>query len=112
MAAVASPYSFGDPTGDAPKGVNTDVLRVTIVHKSTVKVTIKMKHAAPFSRWGTAGNLVNTLIFFKAPANHYICSSKAAVMMCNGESIVPNCTVKPAWTRPTTGTCIRSRGRA
>ena len=60
VAAVASPYSFGDPAGDAPKGVNTDMLRVTIVHKSTVRITIKMKHAAPFSRWGTAGNLVNT----------------------------------------------------
>src|SRR6476469_643906 len=67
VAAVASPYTFSDPSGDAPKGPNTDMLRVTIVHKATVKITIKLKHAAPFSAWGTNGNLVNTLIFFKAP---------------------------------------------
>lgn len=95
VAAVASPYTFSDPSGDAPKaGANGDVLRVTIVHKATVKITIKMRHAAPFANWGTNGNLVNTLIFFKAPAYHYICSSKTTVKMCNGEGTVPNCTVK------------------
>jgi len=93
VAAVASPYSFSDPAGDAPKGVNTDILRVTIVHKSTVRITIKMKHAAPFSRWGTDGNLTNLPVYFKAPAQYYICSAKTSVHMCHGESIVQSCTV-------------------
>jgi hypothetical protein len=91
--AVASPYSFKDPSGDAAKGVNADIVKVTITHSSTVKLVVGMKHAAPFSSWGTTGNLVNIQIHINPPSSLYICASKAVAALCDGESIVPGCHV-------------------
>ncbi len=90
--AVASPFSFTDPRGDAAFGSRTDVLKVTITHKSTVKIVVTMRNAAPFSSWGTAGNLINIQIHINGIPT-YICASKAAAKLCNGESVVPNCPV-------------------
>ncbi len=91
-AAVASPYSFSDPKGDAPHGQRTDIRKVTITHKSTVTIVVAMQKAAPFSSWGTTGNLVNIQIHING-IPMYICASKAVAKLCNGESIVPNCPV-------------------
>ena len=91
--AVASPFSFKDPSGDAAKGVNTDIVKVTITHSTTVKVVVGMKHAAPFSSWGTTGNLINIQVHINPPSSLYICASKTVAALCDGESIVPNCHV-------------------
>jgi hypothetical protein len=90
--AVASPYSFTDPAGDAPKGQNTDVIKVTISHLDIVKFTIKMKNAVPFASWSTNGNLDG----FQIPINGfnpYISAGKVSAALFNGESAVPGCPV-------------------
>jgi hypothetical protein len=92
VSAVASPYTFSDPAGDAPKGIATDVRKVTLTHATTVKVAIKMGKANPFSSWSTAGNPASIGAAF-LPGGRYIFAGKVSAALFEGETQVPGCPV-------------------
>jgi hypothetical protein len=90
--AVTSPHTFSDTIGDAPKGVATDVQKVTVTHANTVKIALKMGKANPFTSWSTNGNPANINVNFKA-GGYYIFAGRVSAALFQGETQVPNCPV-------------------
>ena len=89
-----SPYSFpdaqGDPTNGAARG---DIVRVGIRHSTTVKLTVSMVRAIPFSQWayGTTNGLFNMQVHINGTTftNLYVTVTKVSAVLADGESTLP-----------------------